>query len=94
MRSPLVILSNPSKWSIAYRLWFVSGAFLVAQLIGSAFNIWYNLSHIKPLLTAEQYTVFIRTILVYNLVVYPTGIFLWVRVVQSLHQAGQKLSAP
>jgi adenylate cyclase len=49
---------------------------LLAQLIGSAFNIWYNTSRIQPLLTPAQRVVFVHTISVYNLVVYPAVIAL------------------
>lgn len=71
-------------------LW-VSCAPITAQVIGSLFNIWYNLSHIQPLLTSEQYAVFLQTLTIYNLVVYPLGIFCWVRAVLLLRQPLQKL---
>jgi adenylate cyclase len=72
--------------SMRYNLWLVGFAPLLAQLIGSAFNIWYNLSRIQPLLTEAQHLVFINTILIYNLVVYPIAIVLWTWLIVSLRQ--------
>jgi adenylate cyclase len=68
-----------------YGLWLVGFAPLLAQLIGSAFNIWYNLSRIQPLLTSAQHQVFGQTILLYNGLVYPIAIALWSGLVYSLH---------
>jgi adenylate cyclase len=52
---------------------------LVPILIGSAVNIWYNLTHIEPLLTPAQNALFVRTIAIYNGTAYPvlTGIWVW-----------------
>src|SRR6476469_6309470 len=82
---------NQDEWIYRHRFWVVGCAPLLAQLIGSAFNIWYNLSHIRPLLTPAQHTVFINTVLVYNLVVYPIAVCLWVRILRSLHLPCQRL---
>lgn len=49
----------------------------VAQGIGSAFNISYNLTHIAPLLTPSQLEIFEQTISVYNVTVYPPLVLLW-----------------
>ena len=76
----------PKSNSIKHRLWIVVFAPLVAQLLGSAFNIWYNFTHIQPLLTPAQLTVFLNTVKVFNAIVYPTAVGLWVWVVLSLRQ--------
>lgn len=82
---------NENEWIYRYRFWIVGCTPLLAQLIGSAFNIWYNLSHIRPLLTPAQHAVFINTVLVYNVVVYPVAVYLWVRILRSLHRPCQRL---
>ncbi|MCG3195812.1 MAG: HAMP domain-containing protein [Candidatus Omnitrophica bacterium] len=57
---------------------------LGSQLLGSAFNIWYNLSHIRPLLTEAQFERFIHTVSIYNLLIYPAATLLWLWVVWSM----------
>lgn len=74
-----------------HALWFVGIAPAAAQLTGSAFNIWYNLSRVQPLLTPIQHTVFIYTVLIYNLLIYPIALTVWVQTVRSLGQSFQKL---
>ena len=66
------------------RLGLVICAPVVAQLLGSAFNIWYNLTYIRPLLTPVQLAIFLNTITVFNVAVYPAGVGLWVWVVLTL----------
>ncbi len=44
---------------------------LLPMLIGSAINIWYNVTNIDPLLTPGQRAIFMRTINLYNILVYP-----------------------
>ena len=41
------------------------------MLIGSAINIWYNITNVDPLLTVDQRAIFTRTITLYNLIIYP-----------------------
>jgi adenylate cyclase len=41
------------------------------MVIGSGINIWFNVTNVDPLLTAGQRAIFMRTIDVYNLLVYP-----------------------
>lgn len=77
--------------SIGCRLWLVVCAPVAAQLLGSAFNIWYNLIHIQPLLTLDQLMVFWHTIKVFNLVVYPAGVGLWIWIVLSLWRPCRRL---
>ena len=53
---------------------------VVPQIIGSAFNIWYNATVIQPLLVSPSLKQrFFDTIVVYNTVVYPVGVLLWLR---------------
>ena len=57
---------------------------MVPQILGSAFNIWYNTVIIQPMLaTAEMQRRFLLTIVIYNIIVFPTGIFLWLKRVYS-----------
>jgi len=70
--------------SINHALWLLGCAPLAPQLIGSAINIWYNLTHIEPLLTPLQHEVFIKSIGVYNVAVYPVAVTIWIRMVMSL----------
>ena len=39
------------------------------MLVGSAINIWFNVTNIDPLLTPGQRALFVRTVTLYNLVV-------------------------
>ncbi|MCA9446836.1 MAG: adenylate/guanylate cyclase domain-containing protein, partial [Candidatus Omnitrophica bacterium] len=57
---------------------------LFAVLLGSAFNIWYNVTRIQPLLTPDQHEKFIGGILWYNLIAYPPLIACWLWLVFSL----------
>ncbi len=52
------------------------------MLTGSAINIWYNVTNIDPLLTADQRAIFMRTINLYNALVYPplVGLGAWLLV--------------
>ncbi len=55
---------------------------LLPNLVGSVFNIWYNFSNIKPLLTENQMDRFLNAVTVYNLIVYPvlvTGVVFWAK---------------
>lgn len=44
---------------------------LIPMLIGSAINIWYNVTNVDPMLTPGQRAIFMRTINLYNVLVYP-----------------------
>jgi len=58
---------------------------VVPQLLGSAFNIWYNLSVIDPLLGTEALKArFLQTCIFYNALVYPAAMFVWLRQVFSI----------
>ncbi len=65
---------------------------VVPQLLGSAFNIWYNVAVVDPLLSSPALKQrFVATVIAYNALVYPVGVFLWLRMVYSLRPAIQKL---
>jgi adenylate cyclase len=57
---------------------------LVPQILGSAFNIWYNSAIIQPMLTRIGLNHrFLLTIVIYNVIVFPIGISLWLNRVHS-----------
>ena len=63
-----------------YGLLLTALAPVVPQILGSAFNIWYNTTVIQPLLVSPALKQrFFETIVIYNVVVYPIGVFLWLR---------------
>jgi hypothetical protein len=62
----------------------VTGAFVLPMLIGSVINIWYNVTNIDPLLTPDQRAIFMRTVTLYNGLVYPVLGGLWVCLLLTL----------
>ena len=65
---------------------------LVPQILGSAFNIWYNAVIIAPLLgTPALKQRFLQTVIVYNIIVFPLGIWLWLAGVHSFSTAYHQL---
>ena len=50
---------------------------IVANLIGSAFNILYNQTQIEPMLSERQLERFEATWQVFNLVIYPLAVICW-----------------
>src|SRR5438132_5007497 len=67
---------------------------LVPQLLGSWVNIWYNAKVITPLLATELLRHrFNWMVVFYNLVVFPIGTTLWVKVVYSLRPGYNALCA-
>lgn len=85
---PMQELASKKQWysPVGRRLWLVICAPVVAQLLGSAFNIWYNFTYTQPLLSPAQLGVFLNTVKVFNLVGYPAGVALWIWIVRSLKQ--------
>lgn len=78
------ISQQPHVPSTPAAIWAVGSAPLIPQLIGSVFNIWYNLTHIEPLLTVAQHQAFMQAIVVFNLLVYPVAVAVWVSILRSL----------
>ncbi len=67
-----------------HALGVTAAAPLVAAVVGSLFNIWYNLAHVQPLLSDGQQAHLRDVITVYNAVVYPLGVGLWLWTVFSV----------
>jgi adenylate cyclase len=77
-----------------YGLLLTALAPVVPQVLGSAFNIWYNTTVIQPLLVSPALKQrFFETIIFYNLVAYPIGIFLWLKRIFSFRQLFRSLFA-
>src|SRR5437773_12487046 len=69
-----------TRTRVRYALLITALAQVVPQILGSAFNIWYNTTVIEPLLVSPALKQrFLETVVVYNLVIYPCGVFLWLR---------------
>ena len=75
------------------RLIVVFLTMFVAQAVGSIFNIWYNLSHIRPLLSEQQLQQFQKSISIYNGLAYPFLVLAWALVVFSLLRHGENEKA-
>ena len=61
---------------------------LIPHLVGSAFNIWYNMTVIDPLLVAAGLRQrFIQTVIVWNLTAYPAAVGIWSWLILSLRPA-------
>ncbi|MFQ3671767.1 MAG: adenylate/guanylate cyclase domain-containing protein, partial [Verrucomicrobiia bacterium] len=81
-----------NSWLQRHPLWTLALIPILPQVIGSVFNIWYNLSIIIPALPTENlHTRFHHTILAYNLIVYPFGAGIWLTLLRSLHPVLQAL---
>ncbi len=74
-------LEKPNRYGL-----LVTGlAPLLPQILGSAFNIWYNAVIVNPLLTTPALKQrFVETVIGYNLSVYPLAVGGWLWVVYSL----------
>ncbi len=64
---------------------------LLANVVGSVFNIWYNRMNIEPLLTDDQLRRFLVTTGAYNLVVYPLVLAIWIYWIISLRSTYKKI---
>src|ERR1700730_4766840 len=66
---------------------------LIPHLVGSAFNIWYNITVIDPLLIAAGLKQrFISTVIVWNAVAYPAAVAIWLWLILSLRSTYQRLA--
>jgi adenylate cyclase len=72
---------------VRHALVVIAVAPLLANLIGSAFNIWYNTTQIQPLLIEDQPRLFARSVTIFNIVVYPVLVAVCVVRVRSLRTA-------
>src|SRR5476651_240178 len=72
-------------WSPGRALALVACTPILPQILGSIFNIWYNLVVIGPLLNTEHLKQrFDLTVIVFNAVVYPLAMGGWIWLVASL----------
>ncbi|HEY5742566.1 MAG TPA: adenylate/guanylate cyclase domain-containing protein [Terrimicrobiaceae bacterium] len=99
MDTPLNSLSEARRTK--YALLVTALAPVLPQMLGRAFNIWYNLVVIDPLLTtAALKERFVQTVVAYNIICYPAGVFLWLRLLYSLRpvlemlQRGEQIPEP
>ena len=77
---------------ISYALLITALSPVLPQILGSAFNIWYNIIIVDPLLTtAALKQRFLSTVIVYNSICYPLVRYLWLRLVYSLRPALTKM---
>src|SRR4029453_7215997 len=76
---------------VRYGLLLTALAPVVPQILGSAFNIWYNATVIEPMLTNALRQRFFATVLVYNAVVYPIGVYLWLKRILSFRDLFHRL---
>ena len=74
-----------------HRLWVIGAAPLIPLLIGSAVNIWYNLTQIEPLLTTAQRERFVAITTVFNVAVYPPLLLAWIAILLSLRNPLHRL---
>src|ERR1044071_2072453 len=65
---------------------------VIPQILGSAFNIWYNATVIEPMLTPALRQRFFATVVVYNAFVYPIGVYLWLKRIFSFRDLFHRLS--
>jgi hypothetical protein len=75
-----------------YGLLLTALAPLVPQILGSAFNIWYNATVIEPMFTPALRQRFFASVFVYNAVVYPIGVYLWLKRIFSFRDLFYRLS--
>ena len=64
---------------------------VIPQILGSAFNIWYNATVIEPMLMPALRQRFFATVVVYNAVVYPIGVYLWLKRIFSFRDLLHRL---
>jgi adenylate cyclase len=75
-----------------YALLVTALAPVIPQIIGTAFNVWYNATVIHPLLTSPALKQrFFETIVIYNIVVYPIGFWLWMKQIVSFRELFHRL---
>ena len=66
---------------------------LIPHLVGSAFNIWYNIRVIDPLLLAAGLRQrFIATVIIWNSIAYPAAVAIWSWLILSLRPSFRKLA--
>jgi len=76
-----------------YGLLLTALAPVIPQILGSAFNIWYNATVIEPMLTPALRQRFFATVVAYNAIVYPVGVYLWLKRIFSFRDLFYRLQA-
>ncbi len=62
---------------------------VIPQILGSIFNIWYNLEIVDPLLRAAGLRErFVSTVIVWNAIAFPAAVLIWLRLVFSTRRGG------
>src|SRR5438094_10001856 len=88
-------MDAPEKMSqgrALYALLLTALAPVVPQILGSAFNIWYNTTVIQPLLGSPALKQrFFESVVVYNFAVYPIGVFFWLSRIFSFRDLFHRL---
>ena len=74
-----------------YGLLLTALAPVIPQILGSAFNIWYNATVIEPMLTPALRQRFFDTVVAYNALVYPIGVYLWLKRIFSFRDLIHRL---
>ena len=83
-------LKPPGRWGLIV----TALGPVVPQILGSAFNIWYNVIVVDPLLvTPALKHRFFETVIAYNAVVYPVAVAAWLWGVFSLRRPFRDLRA-
>ena len=76
----------PNSWTTRNALALVAVAPVFPAIVGSIFNIWYNVSQLDTLLIAGQKELFWRSIFYFNAVSYPILLAAWIRSVIPIRQ--------
>src|SRR5436190_18936658 len=84
-----MLLENPSR--NRYGLLLTALAPVIPQILGRAFNIWYNATVIEPMLTPALRQRFFDTVIAYNALVYPIGVYLWLKRIFSFRDLIHRL---
>jgi adenylate cyclase len=77
-------VTDDSRGPRVHPLLLTGAGAVLPMLIGSVINIWYNITNIEPLLTPGQREIFMRTVALYNGLVYPVLGAAWVWLLLSL----------
>ena len=86
------VTDEPSPHARCYGLLVTALAPVIPQVLGSAFNIWYNAIVIAPLLVTEELRHrFAATVIFYNAAVYPVAVAIWIYVIFSLRRLFREL---
>ena len=75
-----------TTWTTRHALGLIATAPVLAAIVGSTFNIWYNITQVEPLLSEEQDKLFRQSIFYYNVFAYPIFVAIWISSVFSLRK--------